>query len=66
MKNTKKIKIKDLPRFDAVDYLRTDADIAGYLTAVLEDGDPVLFDAAIGDIAKRVRLMRMTPYTSTI
>ena len=66
MKNTKKIKIKDLPKFDVVDYLRTDADIAGYLTAVLEDGDPVLFDAAIGDIAKRVKLLRMTPWASTI
>jgi probable addiction module antidote protein len=66
MKNTKKIKIKDLSKFDVVDYLRTDADIAGYLTAVLEDGDPVLFDVAIGGIAKRVKLLRMTPYTSTI
>ena len=52
MKNTKKIKIKNLSKFDVVDYLKTDADIAGYLTAVLEDGDPALFVAAIGDIAK--------------
>ena len=52
MKNTKKIKIKDLSKFDVVDYLKTEADIAGYLTAVLEDGDPALFVAAIGDIAR--------------
>jgi probable addiction module antidote protein len=52
MKNTKKIKIKNSSKFDVVDYLKTDADIAGYLTAVLEDGDPALFVAAIGDIAK--------------
>jgi len=52
MKNTKKIKIKNLSKFDVVDYLKTDADIAGYLTAVLEDGDPALFVAAVGDIAK--------------
>lgn len=52
MKHTKKIKIKDLPKFDVVDHLKTEADIAGYLTAVLEDGDPALFVAAIGDIAR--------------
>lgn len=52
MKHTKKIKIKDLPKFDVVDYLKTEADIAGYLTAVLEDGDSALFVAAIGDIAR--------------
>jgi probable addiction module antidote protein len=52
MKTAKKIKIKNLPKFDVVDYLKTDKDIAGYLTAVLEDGDPALFIAAIGDIAR--------------
>jgi probable addiction module antidote protein len=52
MKSMKKIKIKDLPKFDLVDYLKTEKDIAAYLTAVLEDGDPALFVAAIGDIAK--------------
>ena len=48
----KKIKISDLPKFDVVDYLKTEEDIAGYLSAVLEDGDPALFVAAIGDIAR--------------
>lgn len=52
MTRMKKIKIGDLPKFDVVDYLKTEADIAGYLTAVLEDGDPALFVAAIGDIAR--------------
>jgi probable addiction module antidote protein len=52
MKSHKKIKVKDLPKFDVVDYLRTEKDIAAYLSAVLEDGDPALFVAAIGDIAK--------------
>ena len=52
MKTLKKTKIKDLAKFDVVDYLKTDKDIAQYLTAVLEDGDPALFVAAIGDIAK--------------
>jgi len=52
MKTKKKITIKNLPKFDVVDYLKTEKDIAGYLSAVLEDGDPALFVAAIGDIAR--------------
>lgn len=52
MTKMKKIKISDLPDFDVVDYLKTDADIAEYLTVVLEDGNPALFVAAIGDIAR--------------
>lgn len=52
MKSKKKTKIKNLRKFDVVDYLKTEKDIAGYLSAVLEDGDPALFVAAIGDIAR--------------
>jgi probable addiction module antidote protein len=52
MNSTKKTKIKDLKKFDVVDYLKTEKDIATYLSAVLEDGDPALFVAAIGDIAR--------------
>ena len=52
MKSHKKIKVKDLSKLDVVDYLRTEKDIAAYLSAILEDGDPALFIAAIGDIAK--------------
>lgn len=52
MKTAKNIKIKNFSKFDVVDHLKTDKDIAGYLTAVLEDGDAALFIAAIGDIAR--------------
>ena len=38
--------------WDAADYLKSDADIAGYLEAALEDGDPALVAAALGDIAR--------------
>jgi probable addiction module antidote protein len=38
-------------RWDAVDALETREDIAAYLDAVLEDGDPDLLKAALGDIA---------------
>ena len=38
--------------FDAVNYLKTRADMAGYLQAAIEDGDPQLIAAALGDIAR--------------
>jgi probable addiction module antidote protein len=39
-------------RWDAADMLQTKEDIAAYLDAVLEDGDPDLLKAALGDIAR--------------
>lgn len=39
-------------RFDVQDYIKTEQDQAGYLEAALEDGDPTLIAAAIGDIAR--------------
>jgi probable addiction module antidote protein len=45
-------KISDLPDFDVADYLKSDADIAQYLNVVLEDGDPALLAATIGDVAR--------------
>jgi len=39
-------------RWDAVDHLKTKADIVAYLEAALEDGDPALFTAALGDVAR--------------
>ncbi|MCL2345704.1 MAG: putative addiction module antidote protein [Desulfobulbus sp.] len=45
-------KISDLPEFDAAEYLNNDEEVAAYLTAVLEDNDPALFAAALGDIAR--------------
>jgi len=47
----KKAKVKTT-KWDAVDYLKTDEDMANYLEAAIEDGDPALISAALGDIAK--------------
>jgi probable addiction module antidote protein len=47
-----KIKISDLPDFDAAEFLQTDADIAAYLSTVLEENDAGLLAAALGDIAR--------------
>jgi probable addiction module antidote protein len=38
--------------WDAAATLRSKEDIAAYLDAVLEDGDPELLKAALGDIAR--------------
>lgn len=38
--------------YDTANYLKTIDDIAGYLEAVLEGGDPELIAAALGDIAR--------------
>jgi probable addiction module antidote protein len=39
-------------KWDVVDHLQTKEDMAAYLEAVLEDGDPALIAAALGDIAR--------------
>lgn len=49
---SKKIKIADLEEFDMAEFLQSDQAIAEYLTAVMEDGDPALLAAAMGDIAR--------------
>ena len=38
--------------WDAADHLETKEDIAAYLEAALEDGDPRLVVAVLGDIAR--------------
>jgi probable addiction module antidote protein len=44
-------KVKTIP-WDPAAYLKTDEDIAHYLEAVFEDGEPALVAAALGDIAR--------------
>lgn len=43
---------RETQRWDAGETLETTEDIAAYLDAVLEDGDPDLLKAALGDIAR--------------
>jgi probable addiction module antidote protein len=38
--------------WDVVEHLKTEEDMALYLEAALEDGDPDLVAAAVGDIAR--------------
>ena len=48
----KRIKVADLPEFDAAPYLGSEAAIAAYLTDILEANDPALLSSALSDIAR--------------
>ncbi len=45
--------------FDAADYLDSDAVIAEYLSAAVEDPNPDVFLAALGDVAKARGIARI-------
>jgi len=49
---TKNIHVSNLPDFDMSEYLKTDEDVAMYLTAVLEENDPAELTHALGVIAR--------------
>ena len=44
-------KIKTRP-YDSAEYLKTEEDVANYLEAVFEDGDPALVAHALGVVAR--------------
>ena len=48
----KRIKVADLPEFDAAPYLDSEESIAAYLTDILQANDAGLLAAALGDIAR--------------
>ena len=49
---TKRIKVADLPEFDAAHYLDSETSIAAYLTDILQANDAALLASALGDIAR--------------
>jgi len=49
---TKKIKIADLPNFDMAEMLKTEDDVANYLTLVLEENNTGEFTHALGVVAR--------------
>lgn len=48
----RKIKISQLAEFDPSQYLDDDEAIADYIRLAIEDGDPGLLAAALGDVAR--------------
>ena len=49
---TARINVDELPEFDAAPYVKNEAAIAAYLTAILEVTDSGLLVTALGDIAR--------------
>jgi probable addiction module antidote protein len=49
---SKRIKVDELPEFDAAPYLESEASIAAYLTDILEANDAALLASALGDLAR--------------
>jgi probable addiction module antidote protein len=49
---TTRIKVANLPEFDATLYLDSEESIAAYLTDILQTNDAALLAAALGDIAR--------------
>ena len=47
-----RIKIDELPEFDAAPYLEDEASIAAFLTDILDTNDASLLASALGDIAR--------------
>jgi len=47
-----KTKIADLPVFDMADYLDDEEKIAQYLTLIMQEDEPALLTAALGDVAR--------------
>ncbi|HUJ04038.1 MAG TPA: addiction module antidote protein [Rhizomicrobium sp.] len=48
-----------LSRYDTADYLKTEKDIANYLDAVFEDGDPALIAYSLGVVARARGMARI-------
>ncbi len=46
-------------RYDTADYLKNEDDIVAYLDAVMEDGEPGLIAAALGDVARARNLSQL-------
>lgn len=55
----KKIKINELKTFDVTEHLSDEASITQYLNVVIEQNDPALLVAALGDIARARGMTQM-------
>jgi len=55
--------MKKAATYDAAEFLESDEDIIAYLNAALEDGDPALISAALGDIARARGMTKLAKET---
>ncbi|MEI6217378.1 MAG: addiction module antidote protein [bacterium] len=49
--------------WDAADHLKTKEEMAAYIACALEDGDPALIAAALGDIARAQGMTKIAKRT---
>ena len=49
---TERVKVAELPEFDAAQFLDNEDAVAAYLSDILQANDPALLAAALGDIAR--------------
>lgn len=57
------MKMKKATKWDASEYLESEADIAAYLNATLEDGDMSEIATALGDIARAKGMIQLAKET---
>jgi len=57
------MKKEKITKWDAAEHLKTKADIIAYLEAALEENDPALVAAALGDIARAKGMTRLAKQT---
>lgn len=57
------MKMKKATKWDASEYLESEADIAAYLNAALENGDTAVIAAALGDIARAKGMTQLSNET---
>ena len=50
-------------RYDSADYLKTEKNVADYLEAVFEDGDPALIAHALGVVARAKGMAKIAKKT---
>jgi len=62
---TQKIRVAELPEFDMAEQLKTEEDIAAYITMVIEEGDASELAHALG-VAARARGMSQVAQASGI
>lgn len=55
--------MKMATKWDALEYLETEEDMAAYLNAALEDGDTSVIAAALGDIARTKGMTQLSKET---
>jgi probable addiction module antidote protein len=55
--------MKTATTWDSAEYLKTNRDMAAYLTAALEDGDPALLNVALGNVARAKGMTQLAEET---